>query len=496
MKKLLQKHNVIIWISAVMFWVIPVWCQAQYVTYEGVIPDKDSSYILLPNDYFEFMGSYHPVIKQVDLMQEAARAELMGAKGAFDPKLYGDYDDKYFEDKNYWRVFDGGLKIPTRLGGIELKAGYAYNDGIFLNPERTLPSQGQGILGIEVPVGRGLFIDKARAGLQQAKIFQEQTRVEQQLMLNDLFLESIKAYWDWAVAFSTYHLLTESVDRNSERFEAVKETFLAGDYAGIDTVEALTQLQQLEVQRQAAALEYMSKTLDLANYLWEENLFEPLNQGLVGPVLLRSEILPELIDEDSLSTVLDFLSFHPELQFLNNAEEIVDIDRRLYREFLKPEVNINYNLLSTDQAFEETMAEGAWFGPQHYKWGVTMNFPLFLRKERAGLQKSMIKLRDIDLKRTQKERVLINKIQTYYQQIQLNYQQVSNYETNVGNYEQLLEAELIKFEAGESSLFLINSRELKLIDARIKFIELMGKYLKSHAGFLYSLGRGGEVFIP
>jgi len=480
----------------IAFLLVPLFTQAQLMTYQGTIPDRDSSYVLLPGDYFEFMGLYHPVIKQIGLMTEAAQAELMGAQGAFDPKLYGDYDDKYFEEKNYWRIFESGVKIPTRVGGVKLKAAYAYRDGVFLNTDQSIPDQGQGILGIEVPVGRGLFIDGERAGLRQAKIFQDQTDVDQQVMLNDLFLESIKAYWDWSTSFTEYHLLTDAVERTRTRFEAVKQTFLAGDYAGIDTVEALTQLQQLEVQRQAAALDYMSKTLNISNFLWEDALMQPLNEGTVGPVILNPDLLPEPIDEDSLLAELDLLHMHPELQSLGYKEEMLEIDRKLYREFLKPEININYNLLSTEQAFEETMDEGAWFGPQHYKWGVTMNFPLFLRKDRANLRKTQIKLRDIDLKITQKERVLLNKIQTYFQQIQLNNQQVLNYVANVQNYEQLLEAELIKFEAGESSLFLINSRELKLIDARRKLIELMGKYMKSHAGFVYSLGRGGNMFTP
>ncbi len=470
--------------------------QAQLTTYQGTIPDKDSSYVLLPGDYFEFMGRYHPVIKQIGLMTEAAQAELLGAKGAFDPKLYGDYDDKYYEDKNYWRILENGVKIPTRVGGVKLKAAYAYSDGKFLNPERSIPNQGQGILGIEVPVGRGLFIDKERAGLRQAKIFQDQTAVDQKVMLNDLFFESVKAYWDWSTSFTEYHLLTEAVEQTRVRFEAVKQTFLAGDYAGIDTVEALTQLQQLEVQRQAAALDYINKTLIISNFLWEDELMQPLNEGTVGPVILNPDLLPKPIDEDSLLNELDVLLLHPELQSLGYKEEMLGIDRELNREYLKPEININYNLLSTEQAFEETMDEGAWFGPQHYKWGVTMNFPLFLRKDRANLRKTQIKLRDIELKITQKERVLLNKIQTYFQHIQLNNQQVLNYVANVRNYEQLLEAELIKFENGESSLFLINSRELKLIDARRKLIELMGKYMKSHAGFMYSLGRGGNMFTP
>ena len=55
----------------------------------------------------------------------------------------------------------------------------------------------------------------------------------------------------------------------------------------------------------------------------------------------------------------------------------------------------------------------------------------------------------------------------------------------VENYEKLLEAEIRKFDIGESSLFLINSRESKLIEARIKLISMETKLQKERVSLLY-----------
>jgi len=49
----------------------------------------------------------------------------------------------------------------------------------------------------------------------------------------------------------------------------------------------------------------------------------------------------------------------------------------------------------------------------------------------------------------------------------------------VSNYGELLSAEERKFSFGESSVFLINSRENKLIDAQLKQISAVGKLLKA-----------------
>jgi hypothetical protein len=42
----------------------------------------------------------------------------------------------------------------------------------------------------------------------------------------------------------------------------------------------------------------------------------------------------------------------------------------------------------------------------------------------------------------------------------------------VDNYQALLNGEIMKSENGESSVFLINTRETELLDARIKLLKL------------------------
>ena len=56
----------------------------------------------------------------------------------------------------------------------------------------------------------------------------------------------------------------------------------------------------------------------------------------------------------------------------------------------------------------------------------------------------------------------------------------------------MLNAEERKFSFGESSLFLINSREKNLIDSQLKAIELQNKYLKAKAKLFNSLARDLE----
>ena len=61
------------------------------------------------------------------------------------------------------------------------------------------------------------------------------------------------------------------------------------------------------------------------------------------------------------------------------------------------------------------------------------------------------------------------------------------------NYRRLFKAEEQKFDNGESSLFLVNSREQAYINARIKLAEIVAKNKMSYYAIWYFVGRLPEL---
>ena len=59
---------------------------------------------------------------------------------------------------------------------------------------------------------------------------------------------------------------------------------------------------------------------------------------------------------------------------------------------------------------------------------------------------------------------------------------------NLLNYKQLVKAEETRLINGESNLFLINTRENKMLEAQEKLIELQTKYFKSIYALQWSAG--------
>ncbi|MEM1003393.1 MAG: TolC family protein, partial [Bacteroidota bacterium] len=66
---------------------------------------------------------------------------------------------------------------------------------------------------------------------------------------------------------------------------------------------------------------------------------------------------------------------------------------------------------------------------------------------------------------------------------------IQNEVTNqmVTDSDRLLRAEIRKFQVGESSLFLVNTREAKLIESQLKAIKLQNKFFETKAKLFNSI---------
>ena len=450
---------------------------------------KDTASILNQDDFLQLVVENHPVVKQAQLIARRGELNLKSARGGFDPHLYSYFNQKDFKDKRYWDLFSGGLKVPTWFG-VEGKLNYDNTSGIYTNPERNTPADGLVSAGVSVAVGKGLFIDERRKTLQKAKIYNEMSELDQFLALNDILYNALKTYWNWVIAYNHVKIYENSVNLANIRFEGVKKNFYQGAEPAIDTLEAYIQLQNRVFSFNEANLALTQSTLLLSNYLWTENL-EPLE---ITTNLKAPEILDEFhnyikSDADVANHDQFDVEQHPIYKSYQLKLNSLDIEKRYRAEALKPKLNIDYNFLTepvNNNPFSSVSTE-------NYKLGISFNMPLFLRQERANFQLSKVNIVETEYAQKQKVREINNKVEYYFKEIQNLEIQEKIFTVNTVNYETLLEAEKRKFEIGESSLFLINSRENKVISSQIKLIDLRGKYQKSHASLTHSMGQ--QLFV-
>lgn len=416
--------------------------------------------------FLSMVKQNHPLIKISNLQPKYGDAYLIKAKGGFDPKIAGSLNQKYFDGKQYYSVGDYGIKYPTWYG-LTLKTGVESNRGTYLDPQAKTPSGGLFYGGIGANLGQGMLIDQRRADLWSAKINLQSSEEERRLQVNKLLYETGYAYWDWFLAFHAREILQDAYDVALERFIAVQQTAILGDRAFIDTVEAGLQVQQrLSLLRDAEA-NYKEKCNAQSTYLWSEQQ---------EPLVLSETTQPSSQKDWIASAEIPFktdslLNQHPYLKITSFKVDMLEIDRKLKADRLKPTVQLNYNILNEPVNYNPFSD----LDINDYKWGFSIEMPLFLRKERGELKLASLKIEETQLNLAQLKAQLNMKINNARIDLSNSIDQLEIYQRSVTDSKALLDAERNMFENGESSLFLINMRELNYIQSQLKYLEWQAK---------------------
>jgi len=435
--------------------------------------------VLSFSEYLGYVKKYHPIVKQANLIISESEAKLLKARGSFDPKLEVDYDRKKFKNTEYFDKLNTAFKIPTWYG-VELKGNFEQNSGVFLNPESNVPNDGLYNLGISVSVARGLLINERMATLKQAKLFQKQAKADNQLLVNSILYKASKTYFQWLKNYQEKRVYEEFLDNAELRLKGIKRSYELGEKPAIDTTEANIALNNRKLNLEKAKLNYIKASLELSNFLWIEDIPVEIQTNIVPDTKIKNYI-DNVLQIDRIALYLD-IENHPKLQSLDYKYKGLDIERRLKRNNLLPKIDLQYNFLSETPEIINT------FNVANYKAGLSIRFPLFLRKERAELKLSNYKLQAIDFDRQATSLGLKNKLNTVKQEISSYQSQIAIADNIVSDYTILLKGEERKFEIGESSLFLINSRESKLIENKLKLIELENSLLNSKGKLFNVLG--------
>lgn len=434
------------------------------------------------NDFKAIVLQHHPLAMQAGLQLKQGDATVQMARGGFDPKIGADVNQKYFNGDQYYSLIDAGLKVPTWFG-IEVDAGYEQNGGAFLNPENSTSGGGLFYAGLSVSVGRGLFIDERRAELRKAQIYQKSTRIAQRLMLNELIYDAGNAYWSWFKAHQSLKVFEEIIVLAQFRLDGVKQQAALGDRPAMDTLEASIQLQTRQLKLQQAQLELANAKALLGVYLWQQGQVPlELAEG-TAPIAMQTIRLEsmELITMDRLDSLIND---HPYLRHYRFEIDRLKIDRRMKVEQLKPQIDLKYNALN------EVVGNNPFgnLSPNNLKWGLQFSMPIPLRKERGALRLANIKLQEADLSLLDQRAQIDYKVNASMNAWATSRQQALLYERTVADNAALLAGERQKFDAGESSLFMVNAREVGYIDAQTTFISLVTDNQKAALTTIHSLG--------
>jgi outer membrane protein TolC len=231
-------------------------------------------------------------------------------------------------------------------------------------------------------------------------------------------------------------------------------------------------------------MEYLAAGANLGAYVWSD-------EG--EPMILSQSTTPTIsVDNDPVYSreIEDFVPDslvvnHPELALGQFEIDLLEVERRLKREQLKPVVDLKYNAIAepiNGNPFTE-------YSVNNYTWGLAFKMPLLLRKERGEVRLADLKIEESVNKLENKQASLLAKSREAIVTWQQTLEQIQLYTRTVNDYGDLLTAERVMFDAGESSLFMVNAREVGFINSQIQLIKLEKQLRKADLQIEYALGR-------
>ena len=444
------------------------------------VVSQNNDQFLSFEEYLAYVKEHHPLMKQANLALSIGEANLLRARGGFDPKIEVDYGTKKFKNTEYYNLLNTTFKIPTWYG-VEFKANFENNSGQYLNANQKIPDEGLYSAGISLSLAQGLLTNERMASLKQAKFFLQQSKADRDLLVNTILYEASLAYFEWIEANNEQEIYFNFLENARTRVNAVIRSVEEGDKAAIDITEARISLRNRELELEMANLKLRKASLRVSNYIWLNNIPLELEDD-VEPVMPGINVLENVLILDGITNLDEISMEHPKLQSLMAKRNGLIVDRNFKRNKLLPKIDVQYNFLSEE--YDQVNN----FNLDNYKAYLNISFPIFLRKERGDLKLANYKLQDIDYTFASEKLAISNKISAIKVEIISLTTQNTLIDEIVEDYNALVIAEERKFFLGESSLFLINSREQKLIDAKIKQNALLIKQLNATASLYNALG--------
>ncbi len=422
----------------------------------------------------------NPLAKRAENEKKYADVQYKAARVNYDPILSGNYEQKQFNGSNYFTTFNSEVKQPIFTSQY-FKFGYDYGKGSYINPEYNTTPNGLPYVGIEVGVLQGLLIDKKRAEVLKSKEYLNYYDAEKRIKLNTLLFEASQCYFEWLFSLKQMALNNYFLQVAKQRLIGIEALANIGEKASVDTIEAAIFYQTRFLDFQSAQIDNQKTINEISSFNWQNNSPSLLNENYIAidSLDLYFNKAKALLTENLYQNI----SSNPILSKYSSLQKVLEIDNRLKKETIKPKLNVSYNFLSNN-----TSSINPNFSNNNYKFGLNLSFPLFLRNPTNEYKLAKINSQNNNLELLNKTNELSFKINALKKTIDIIAEQLQNAERSSKYSKLLVETEKLKFSNGESTLFMLNTRENKWLESEIKFAEYKLKFIKAILNLIYLNG--------
>jgi len=441
--------------------------------------------------------------------QQIARAALKGSFGAYDPffRYNLSRDDRATPTPSVLASADGKLKegilgnnlsLGQRLNfhGSQVRLDFNNGRNSTNNPFTGLNPYYSTSLAVSYiqPLWRGRLLDNERATIAVRRKQQDTSDVELELKIIDVVTRVEQGYWDLVALREDFSVKAESVELGEKQLGVTKRQIDAGTLAPIELSAAEAELerrrdtlyasQEFITQAENALKLLLARDRDDA--LWGEEII-PAEPGAMTP--------PEW--SDLKGAVDGALRKRPEVRSVNLQQDVNAIQQRLALEMTKPQINavatyLNAGLAGavnkTPNPFQNLFPGGGgtalalpasllggygsalnnMFGGNFPTYQVGLQVDLTMRNRAAHAQQAQtaIQARQLKLQQSRVAQMVEAQVRNALQGINTADQRIRAADSSAQAAKAKLDSETRLFETGESTNFLVLTRQNEYADSR------------------------------
>ena len=433
----------------------------------------------------------HPLLRATGVERMQARAKILKALGAWEPKFHNWTEVDRYQNWNFLSVqhehtaaFNDTKLTVGHPWGFEIAAGVrsGFGDRLFHNLSAVIPDakllydQQQMIFGGSFKLLRGFMINDEYADLQKAELAGPMAEIMVAQKRQDLYLAGAVQYWDWQVAVKQAEVVKRALAVAEDRLVQVEGLAKGGKVAPLDVVEVNQEVQNRREAAIAAQRKVEYEQYNLSLFLWEHG----------EPVTPRSEWAPEFQGETPLPTKEEVAAYkveakddRPEVQNYYIEAKMNNIDLKLAKNYLLPKLNFSGGRMDTP---------GDWTVGVGYHYGMQFAMPLFQREGRGKVLTAEAEQQQLVLSQLYAEQQVSVDVDNWLSAIVRARDRVKAATEALRLAKTLEEGERTRFNMGATTVLFVNLRERNVVESAYQLYRAQADYAVARGGMLWARG--------
>ena len=420
----------------------------------------------------------HPLLQGSQTQKMVAAGKMLKALGTFEPNLVNDWElERLVKNGNTTSVgFNDTFVEMRHPSGIKGFAGFRAGIGNVEVADLEIQNSNQPLLGIVLPLLRGLWTNPSHAELQKSSLADKQAELEVKQARQDLYLGGATQYWNWVAAWKFMDLQEKAVAVAEARSVLLNKQATAGARAQFDVIEANQEAQRRRDGLIKARRKVEEEQYKLALFLWEgENPVVPENMMAPEFPAIESNRPSTQYEQDRQQAV----SARPEVQLVHLEAEFNHIDLEVAENNFLPDL--------TAEA-QPTRKPGEFVLGLGYRFGVQLSFPFLQRGARGELLQMEGKVQRLKLLQRYRIQQVFLDVDNAQSAISRARERIQASQQALQLAQELEKGERTRFKLGATSLVFVNLRERHVVQAAEEWINALADYQKALALYQWAIG--------